>query len=304
MRRPDFFIVGAPKCGTTSLHLYLRQHPEIFMPARKEFNYFGRDLTYSNTTGLWDFPTPESYLAYFSDWTDEKRGGEASVWYLYSRTAAREIKEFSPGARIIVMLRNPVDVMYSLFYQLLKTGDETIPDFETALRAEPERRRCPRPPHDRMNCPVEALWYTQVVQFTSQLRRYLEVFGRDRVLVVFYDDFARDTAGTYRQVLVFLGVDPSFRPDFQVANASEVLRSTTLWKVRYSSPAWMKALWRRWVPEPVRRRTIQGLWSLNVKKAKRPPMNPATRRRLLDLLAPEIHGLSRLLGRDLSHWLA
>src|SRR5215471_2980035 len=101
MRKPDFFIVGAPKCGTTAIFDYLAQHPEVFL-APKELHFFGSDLNY---------PTRKvnevEYLKWFESAKEERRVGEASVWYFYSQLAPQEIKQFSPDARIIISLRNP-----------------------------------------------------------------------------------------------------------------------------------------------------------------------------------------------------
>src|SRR6266545_5937438 len=132
MRRPDFFIVGAPKCGTTALNDYLKDHPEIFISARKELHFFGSDLVFRGPRRI----TEQEYLSFFAPARHEKRLGEASVWYLYSQQAAAEIKAFSPAARIIIMLRNPVDMMYSLHSQRLYNGRETISDFAKALATE------------------------------------------------------------------------------------------------------------------------------------------------------------------------
>src|ERR1051325_3379611 len=107
-RRPDFFIVGAPKCGTTAMNGYLRQHPQIFMPERKDITYFGTDLKFERSRISYD-----EYISLFQDANDALRIGESSVWYMYSKTAAEEIKSFSPSASIIVMLRNPVDMLYA-----------------------------------------------------------------------------------------------------------------------------------------------------------------------------------------------
>ena len=134
MRRPDFFIVGAPKCGTTAMIDYLKQHPEVFVPDRKELDFFGRDLVFKGHR-----LTEEEYLGFFSRATAEKRAGEGSVWYLHSKTAALEIKDFSPNARIIIMLRNPLDMMYSFHSQRLYNGNEDIENFSAALDAEAER---------------------------------------------------------------------------------------------------------------------------------------------------------------------
>ena len=134
MKKPNFFIVGAAKCGTTSLYRYLRQHPDVFMPEQKEPNFFGSDLSYR-------FPriSQARYLSCFAKAKGETRIGEATTIYLYSEKAAEEIKAFSPEAKIIIMLRNPVDVLYSYHSQQLYSGNEDIPDFEEALRAEVDR---------------------------------------------------------------------------------------------------------------------------------------------------------------------
>jgi hypothetical protein len=119
MRKPDFFIVGAPKSGTTAMYFYLKQHPEIFMPERKELHFFGSDFFAPHFVR-----DLKEYLKFFEGADNKKRIGEASVWYLYSKRAAFEIKEFNPDADIIIMLRNPVDMMYSLRETLRKKGIE------------------------------------------------------------------------------------------------------------------------------------------------------------------------------------
>jgi hypothetical protein len=119
MRKPDFFIVGAPKSGTTAMYFYLKQHPEIFMPERKELHFFGSDFFAPHFVR-----DLKDYLKFFEGADNKKRIGEASPWYLYSKRAAFEIKEFNPDADIIIMLRNPVDMMYSLRETLRKKGIE------------------------------------------------------------------------------------------------------------------------------------------------------------------------------------
>src|SRR5271156_1339421 len=103
MRKPDFFMVGAPKCGTSAMAHFLGMHPEVFM-ARKEMHFFGQDLRLAPKFYRRDLP---AYLAEFEGCAGQARAGEASVWYLFSSQAAREIKAFSPDAGIIIMLREP-----------------------------------------------------------------------------------------------------------------------------------------------------------------------------------------------------
>src|SRR5882757_7658017 len=139
MPKPDFFIVGAPKCGTTALYRCLEAHPEIFVPERKELHHFGTDL-YSPTY----VRQLDEYLSLFAAAGDAKRVGEASVWYLFSKRAATEINAFNPQASVIIMLRNPVEMLHSLHSQHLYNGTEEISDFATALNAEGDRKmgRC------------------------------------------------------------------------------------------------------------------------------------------------------------------
>ena len=181
MRKPNFFIVGAPRCATSAMNTYLKQHPEIFM-AKKESHFFATDLNAPHFT-----KDKDKYLALFSKAGDEKRIGEASVMYLYSRQAASKIKEFCPRARIIIMLRNPVDMMYTLHRHNVYHGSENLIDFEVALNAEKERKKGLRIPKNvRL---VEGLFYRELAKYTQQVKRYLDVFGQENVFVVIYDEF-------------------------------------------------------------------------------------------------------------------
>ena len=131
-KKPDVFIVGAPKCGTSAMDQYLAAHPEIYM-AKKEMHAFGSDLRFGPQFYRRD---QEAYLAEFATRNGERRAGEASVWYLFSTQAAAEIHAFNPEARIIIMLREPAEMLYSLYYQFRFDGNEHLPTFEEALAAE------------------------------------------------------------------------------------------------------------------------------------------------------------------------
>jgi hypothetical protein len=295
-RFPDFFIVGAFKSGTTALYEYLRQHPQVFMPFHKEPLFFGDDLT-----RRYGRMTRDQYLDLFREARPDQRAGEASAWYLYSKSAAREIAAASPGAGIVVMLRNPVDVMYAQHSQLLFNVEEDIVDFGAALAAEPDRRRGERLPPGPLR--VENLYYRESVRFAEQVRRYLDAFGNERVHVIVFDDFRDDTPAAYRAVLEFLGVDPTFTPDFEVRNPNKQVRFKALQRLVYQPPGPLL----RAVPVlrrfPLVHRLRERVLSMNSAARRRPAMDPGLRRRLLDELAPEIEELGRLIGRDLSAWL-
>ena len=293
LKKPDFFIVGAPKCGTTAMNNYLAEHPEIFIPDIKEVHFFGRDLNI--TKGA--LRDEGAYLRLFSGATTEKRLGEASVWYLYSKTAAQEIYDFNPDARIVVMLRNPADMLYSQHSQFLYNGNEDIEDFREALAAEPERkagRRIPKSAHL-----VDGLFYSETVRYAEQVERYFARFGRENVHIILYDDFRADLPGTYRKLLRFLGVSEDFTPEFAVVNPNKRARSALLRSFVQEPPESIKRLSRVFFPRSLRQRVMKGLDRANVRYEARAPLDPELKRELEHRFAPEVEKLERLLGRDL-----
>lgn len=296
MQTPDFFVVGAPKCGTTAMDEYLRQHPEIFVPPRKELHFFGRDLRFLKGPRL----SRETYLSHFVRSENARCVGEASVWYLYSTTAAEEIKQFCPHAKIIIMLRNPVDMMYALHSQFLYECNEEIIDFEAALAVEGERRRgrC-LPPGIYFR---EGLYYREVASYAPQVARYLDVFGRDNVHIIDFDDLKEHPPDVYLRVLQFLGVDPQFRPEFRIVNANKAVRSRSLQFFLNNPPPPVLAASRMLIPTPIRHALVETAKRLNSKQAPRITLSPALRQRLIREMRLQIDILSRLLERDFSSW--
>jgi hypothetical protein len=290
--KPNFFIVGAPKCATTALATYLDRHPEVGLIG-KEVHFFGSDLEFRRR-----LPTLDEYLALARPLAHLPAVGDASVYYLFSKTAPGEIKAFCPEARIIIMLRNPVDVIYSLHRQLLSNADEDIEDFEQALAAEPERTagRCiPRSAH-----PAHALRYRAMVAFPEQVARYLRAFGRERVLILLYDDIVGDAPGVFRTTLEFLGIDPEFRTTLERINEARRLRFRTARRIQKNLPKAML----NWMPRPLWSSVSAMYCGLVYADAKPSPMRPALRARLLEEFRPEIDRLSGIIERDMSHWYA
>lgn len=285
IRVPDFFIVGAPRCGTTALYTYLKDHSEIFMSSIKEPNFFADFLGEQRL-----IRTLPEYLELFSGAREEKRIGEASVAYLASHTSARVIKEFSPRASIIIMLRNPVDVMYSMYYLRRFCNLEDESSFAAALEADARGRT------------VTQLTYRERANFATQVERYISVFGREKIQFIIYDDFKADTKAAFRDTLRFLGVDSDSERKFPRINGNKRVRSRALWFVLRRPP---KPLRRIIHPITSRRfrSTLGGyLVRLNAAEEPRPPMEPELRNRLKKEFAPEIDRLSKLLDRDLTGW--
>ena len=221
---PNFFIVGAPKCGTTSLARYLESHPQIFVTKPKEPSYFARSL-------LTDWGARRS-AAYQSDWDSylqlfqpasdkQVRRGEATTRYLRCEAALREIKTSCPEARLIAMLRDPVAMVESWHAQKLWEKQETEPVLERAWRLEESRRRGENLPA-RLKA-TDALFYSQVARLGSQVERLLEIFPREQVHLVLLDDLHRDPLQVYRGALQFLGVPYDDRTDFAVHNPAPKL---------------------------------------------------------------------------------
>lgn len=296
MIRPNFFIVGAAKCGTTSMYEYLRVHPEVFMPEKKEPYFFGRDLEIAD---YWAIRDETQYLSLFTDAGQATRVGEASVWYLPSQQAAQEIKQFDPQAKIIIMLRNPVDMAYSLHGQFLFSSNEDIVDFQEAWDAQSDRQRGQRiPPTSHF---PRGLQYTQMATYSPQVQRYLDVFGPQAVHVIIFDDLISDTQTVYQRVIDFLEIDPDFRPDFSVANAAKPLRNLPAKRFLKSYPRVEKALGATLSPS-IRHCVGNTLTKILKQPSRGKKLSPDLRRELMSQFRPDIDQLSSLIDRDLTGW--
>ncbi len=295
MRKADFFIVGAPKCGTTAMYEYLAQHPEIFVPSRKEIQFFGTDLYAPR------FPRdPKYYESLFLGATTERRIGEASVWYLYSKRAAREIREYNPAASIIIMLRNPVDMIHALHSERLYIGTEDIENFQDAVDAEDDRKLGLRLPADPY--PIEGLFYHEVGKYTDQVQRFIDVFGWERSKVIIYDDFRADPAEAYRQTCKFLNVDQSFIPAIRVVNPNKKIRSKGLRNFLNSPSPLLTKIGKPLTTRPLRHAVLNKLRRLNTNYVPREALSAELKSRLQAHFASDVERLSELLGRDLTVW--
>ncbi len=296
LRKPDFFLVGAPKCGTTALHLHLARHPEIFLSAKEETNHFASDLLRADDP----WRSEAAWLDLFREAGRARRIGDASVFHLFSREAARGIRAFQPEARILVALRDPVEWLPSYHSQMVWNGDETLRDLEAALEAEPARLRGEAlPAHLRF---PQRLYYSQVAAFSEQLERYFDAFGRDRVHVILFDELCSRSESVLRALLGFLEVDPSHCTGFQIANPNRQLRSAAFSEFLKRPPAAIAGVVTRLLPPDRRMQLRRALRRWNSRAAERPPLEPALRARLCERFRPEVEGLERLLGRPLRGW--
>ena len=300
---PNFLVIGAAKAGTTSLHHYLRQHPGIFMPARKDTFFFdfgegerpefggpGDNDWYLDRAVL----DPDEYRALFAGVTGEAAVGEACSAYLSDPLAPARIHRLIPGARLIAVLRDPAERAYSSFLQQVRDGLETTGDFAEALALEGERRRRNWRP----------LWhYRQRGYYAAQIARYLELFDRSRLQVHLYEDLQRDPYAMLRDMFRFLGVDPDFEPDLSVRhNRAGVPASRLLYRL-VMTPNAIKSVARPLLPGRLRGAIRSAVTESGVS-LRRPSMPAEIRADLIAGYRDDILRLQDLIGRDLPAWLA
>ena len=225
--KPNLFIVGQPKSGTTALHQFLGQHPEIYMSSIKEPHFFCSDFHLESDRAygkprFFDFRSESAYLQLFAKAKNVKIVGESSTNYLYSQVAAEKIHNFNPDARIIIILREPAKFLYSLHSHYVKFTEENEPDFLTALALE-ERRKQEQDLSPRVTSP-SYLYYSQRVNYYQQIKRYYDRFNRDRIKVIVFEEFKSDNDRVFREILDFLAVDPNFRPEYTAVNVNKEVK--------------------------------------------------------------------------------
>lgn len=209
---PNFFVLGAAKAGTTALYDYLRQHPQVYMSPAKETNYFalcGRRADFRGPGddqwfNRWAITSLDAYRDQFRAVTTETAVGEASPLYLYDPAVPARLHEARPDAKLVAVLRTPVERAYSAFLHVVRDGREPLAEFAHALDAEPAR----------IAAGWEHLWHFGAMgYYGAQLERYYELFGAAGIRVFLYEDLAADPAGVVRECFRFLGVDDGFVAD-------------------------------------------------------------------------------------------
>ncbi|MFP5470102.1 MAG: sulfotransferase family protein [Bacteroidia bacterium] len=294
MKSPDFYIVGAPKCGTTAFDEYLNQHPKISMTV-KELHYWGSDIVFREGK-----ISEETYFKHLQkSFKQGKFLGEGAVWYLVSKTAAQELKQFSPNAKILIFLRNPVEACYSLYYNTHFNGDDVSLTFEEAL-ANQELRKTQFP--EFYNCPTIAFQYQSMYLYYEQVKRYIDVFGTDNVKVVVFEEFLKNKQAVYNEVLAFLGVEPHDL-DFKPINQNKEIRFVGLRQFITQPKPFVKGIFKTVIPhKPWREKIKRLLWDVNAKEVQRPPMLTETKLQLQQFFAQDIQRLEQLVDKDLGCW--
>jgi hypothetical protein len=281
------------------------------MSRTKEPGFFAPDVVGARSTQSPPAPATEAdYLELFASATDLHRWvGESSTVYLMSREAPARILEFEPDARIVVMVRDPLDLMHSLHNERVSGGSEQITDFAEAIAADDDRRAGKRLPQHHHGYGVA---YSDNARLGEQLQRWLKHFDRDRIHVIVFDDFARDTPTEFRKLLAFLDLDPTFQPEsFATFNASHRPRRMAnvvrpLFRNRLTKWISKRAL-PRLFGEDATVRIVRRLRPRRLMKEsyRREPLDPSLRQNLAREFTSDVRLLGDIVGRDLvQEWLA
>ena len=297
MTKPNFIIVGAAKCGTTSLYHYLKQHPEVYMSPLKETRYF---LFYGERPEAKGRPgaalkvresvyTLEAYHALFQGATTECALGEASPAYLPREFVAKRIHEYDANMKIVVTIRQPVDRAYSHYLWRRTSGIERHPTLEGALAWEANLSA------SHWNDPG----YLDTGYYARHLQAYYDLFSKEQIKVVLFDNFVRDPVSSCQEIFGFLGVDETFEPDVKKKYfASGTLPNPVLQRM------WEKSLGLRDLVRPLLSRRFRRMaFEVVQKRTVKERLPPEERAALTELYRTDIEKLEDMLGRDLSHWI-
>ncbi|MFB6226472.1 MAG: sulfotransferase [Candidatus Paceibacteria bacterium] len=269
-KEPKFFIIGHPRSGTTSLYEMLKKHPNVFMPEDKEPHFFCKDVNQK-------ISLKKEYLELFSNARGEKAIGEATADYLRSSVSAREIKKFSPNAKIIMILREPVELLRALYQKNIEAGKESISSISEKIFDQD---------------------YIEITEYSKQIRRYLDNFPKENIKIIIYDDYKNHNKKTLKGIFEFLGVDKNFVPKKETINNSRfnrfgklnlILKSQTSVKIR-------KFL-RDSLPKTIIR-PLQEIYRNAIYKKGKIEIPEKTKKELKKKLKPEVEKINDLLHEE------
>jgi hypothetical protein len=296
------FVVGAPRCGTTFLAKTLAAHPAVCVSKPKETHFFVRVAPALPP----ERRAAELLRRHFAHRTPAARLlVEGSPSTLYDPDALERMLAFDPGARFVIAVRDPVDMLASYHARLLYTLDEEERDLARAWALQERRSRGEALPR-RCRDP-RLLQYRSVCSLGEHVARFLSAAGRERCHVVVYDDLMRDPRRVYLELLRFLDLEDDGRTVFRRRNEHREFVSPRL-QALVMNPPWpvptLLAAWeRRGLGRPRALRAVRR-WAKvrNTRKVARPPLPAPLRGELREAFAADVARLAAVIGRDLSHW--
>ena len=285
----DFFIVGAPKAGTTSLYHYLDEHRDICMSSDKEPNYFSdeelqqQDMYYGKSR----VETIDIYHSLFDKHLESKVKGEASVSYLFYKKVPKKIKEYNPDAKIIIMLRNPCHRAFSHYLMDRRLG-LVYDSFEDVIDKKSNHK----------NANLFYQQYIQVGQYASQVKSYLECFDRNNILFIEYEDFRKNISHVMNRVYKFLNVEPSSQADLNQKYNLYSRPKNNIIRFIYSF-----VFLRNMLTSIFPKKFISLIRSVLFRRDKKPSLSDEAKQKLKMLFADDVNKLSKILNKDFSSWI-
>ena len=285
----DFFIVGAPKAGTTSLYHYLNEHPQIEMSLQKEPDYFSdkeiqiQGLYYSKNR----IDTEEKYNGLFNTQKKDVIFGEGSVSYLFYPTVAQDIKVYNPMAKIIIMLRNPIERAFSHYlmdYRLGLVSDS----FEDIINKKSKHK----------NAHLFYQQYIKVGEYAAQLKRYCDIFDKKNILLIDYENFKSDVTGTVNSAYSFLNISAEFSVDINKKHNTFTMPKNKLIRFVYSF-----VIIRNILSFIFPKNIIKAVRLILFTKDKKPKLLEETRNQLKHYFSNDVRLLGNLIGKDYSKWI-
>ena len=297
--RPNFFIVGGPKCGTTAMVEYLRTHPDIFISEPKEPNYFSDNLPETKYVD-----SLSEYLNLFKKATNFKIKGDASVFSMFSKVAIKNIYKSNSKAKLLIMLRNPIKMVPSYHLQIQYTLEEDVEDLCVVLGLERERELGNKIPKNS-KC-SKLLRYSEIAKYGEQLENVYKYFPKNQVKVILFDEFIKSNRNTYREVLNFLDIEDDGRRDFPKINEAKKAKSIFISKIVNRPPKFAKVLAkiaRRILNKP-RLGLLSALDCANREVTEKKHITIKEKNMLLEIYTKDIKKTEEILNQDLSSWLA
>ncbi|MFP8487473.1 sulfotransferase family protein [Gracilimonas sp. Q87] len=287
-KKPNLFIVGAPKAGTTSLYNYLEEHPEVFMCDLKETNYFSykeiknQDLFYNEEK----VNNIDDYLALFKSIKQEKIIGEASVSYLFYEDVPGRLFDFNSQSKIIIVLRNPIDRGFSHYLMDSRLGlvDHSYDDI-VDKNIEDKRGE---------------LYYQQYVElglYHNQVKRYLDIFGHEQVKIILFEELVDDIAIVVKDLFRFLEVDSNFEPQLSKKYNTFKEPKNKLIDTLYKIKSIRKSL-SSFLPETMKSLLLSSVF----EKGQKPRLQVNTKDKLISIYRDDVISLEKLLNKDLKDW--
>jgi hypothetical protein len=300
MALPDFFVVGAPKAGTTALHAALARHPQLYMSPVKEPKFFlcdgrpqpgaGPGDAHSSREWIW---RADEYERLFDGAPPWALRGESTPLYLADLAAHRRIRQAVPHARLIAILRDPVDRAYSNWAHLWADGLETIEDFVTACAAEPDRTAEGWGPFWR---------YLETGLYGRQLQHLYSVFPRDQVHVIRYKSLVDEPGATLDQVCRFLGIEEGVVTEAPARNVGGYVAPSAYTRTLRLAFRHGAAIGSRFPPQVWRKASLPLQWLIQRTPQHRPELAESDRAQLVDYFSEDIDIVEEETGWDLRDW--